>query len=84
MGTILKDYPSVALEAEDLEGRIDFVEIFGRSSPVHIGIDTGRGTFLLNEAMARPEVNFVGISSFDATLTFFVQGTWIANVICRD
>jgi len=41
MGTILEDYPSAALEAEYLGGRIDFVEIFGRSGPVHIEI--GRG-----------------------------------------
>jgi tRNA (guanine-N7-)-methyltransferase len=28
---------------------------------VHIEIGSGRGTFLLNQAMARPVVNFVGI-----------------------
>jgi tRNA (guanine-N7-)-methyltransferase len=61
MGTILKDCPSVALKIEDLKGRIDFVKIFGRSGPVHIEIGTGRGAFLLNEAMVQPKANFVGI-----------------------
>jgi len=36
MARILKEYPSVALRPEDLDGKIDFVQIFGRSSPVHI------------------------------------------------
>ena len=61
MARILKDYPSVALKPEDLDGRIDFVQIFGRRDPVHIEIGTGRATFLLNQAMAQPEVNFLGI-----------------------
>lgn len=61
MARILKDYPSVALKPEDLDGRIDFVQIFGRRSPVQIEIGTGRATFLLNQAMAQPELNFLGI-----------------------
>jgi tRNA (guanine-N7-)-methyltransferase len=61
MAKILKDYPSVALKPEDLDGKIDFVQIFGRKSPIHIEIGTGRAIFLLNQAMAQPEVNFLGI-----------------------
>jgi tRNA (guanine-N7-)-methyltransferase len=61
MARILKDYPSVALKPEDLDGKIDFVQIFGRKGPVHIEIGTGRATFLLNQAMTQPEVNFLGI-----------------------
>jgi len=61
MARILKDYPSVALKPGDLDGKVDFVQIFGRRSPVHIEIGTGRATFLLNQAMAQPEVNFLGI-----------------------
>jgi len=61
MARILKDYSSVSLKAEDLDGEIDFVNIFGRSAPVHIEIGTGRATFLLNQATAQPEVNFLGI-----------------------
>ena len=57
----MKDYPSVALKPEDLDGKIDFGRIFGRSGPVHIEIGTGKATFLLNEAKAHPHVNFLGI-----------------------
>ena len=61
MARTLEDYPSVALKPEDLDGKIDFVRIFGRPGRVHIEIGTGKATFLLNEAMAQPHVNFLGI-----------------------
>jgi len=61
MARTLKDYPAVALKPEDLDGKIDFAWIFGRSGPVHIEIGTGKAAFLLNEAMAQPNVNFLGI-----------------------
>jgi len=68
MARILREYPSVALrkeslglKPEDLDGQIDFVRIFGRVGPVHIEIGTGKGTFLLNQARAQPDDNFLGI-----------------------
>jgi tRNA (guanine-N7-)-methyltransferase len=57
----LHEYPSVALRSEDLNGPIDFAQLFGRSAPVHIEIGTGKGTFILHEARARPEADFIGI-----------------------
>ena len=61
MARTLKEYPSVSLEPGDLDGRIDFIRIFGRTGPVHIEIGSGKGTFLLNQAGARPDDNFLGI-----------------------
>ena len=61
MARNLKDYPAVAIRPEDLDGKIDFARIFGRPRPVHIEIGTGKATFLLNEAIAYPDVNFLGI-----------------------
>jgi len=61
MARILKDYPLVALKGEDLDGKIDFARVFGRSGPVHIEIGTGKATFLLNQARAQPGINFLGI-----------------------
>ena len=61
MARILKEYPSVALKPKDLDGKINFVRIFGRTGPVHIEIGTGKGTFLLNQAGAWPGDNFLGI-----------------------
>ena len=61
MARILKEYPSVSLNPKDLDGKINFVRIFGRAGPVHIEIGTGKGTFLLNQAGAQPGDNFLGI-----------------------
>ncbi len=61
MAKILNDYPSVALRPEDLQDEIDFVQIFGRKNPVHVEIGSGKAAFLLNQARAQPDVNFLGI-----------------------
>jgi tRNA (guanine-N7-)-methyltransferase len=61
MARILKDYPEVSLRPEDLDGKIDFANIFGRTAPLHIEIGTGKAAFLLNQARARPDLNFLGI-----------------------
>ena len=61
MSRVLKEYPAVALKIEELEGKIDFVQVFGRSGPVHIEIGCGKAAFLLNQAKAQPDVNFLGI-----------------------
>jgi len=68
MARILKEYPSVVLrkeslglKPENLDGKIDFVRVFGRVGPVHIEGGAGKGTFLLNQARAQPGNNFLGI-----------------------
>ena len=61
MARILRDYPEISLKVEDLDGKIDFVRIFGRPGPVHIEIGSGKGTFLLGQAQAQPGDNFLGI-----------------------
>jgi tRNA (guanine-N7-)-methyltransferase len=61
MARFLQDYPGISLKAEDLDGKIDFVRIFGRPGPVNIEIGSGKGTFLLGQAQALPSDNFIGI-----------------------
>jgi len=83
MARILKNYPSVALKPEDLDGKIDFVRIFGRSGPVHIEIGSGRASFLLNQAKAQPWVNFLGIERAGKFYRYSVDriGRWsLSNV----
>jgi tRNA (guanine-N7-)-methyltransferase len=83
MARILKEYPSVSLNPEDLNGKIDFVRIFGRAGPVHIEIGTGKGTFLLNQAGAQPGDNFLGIEWARKYYRFAVDriGRWgLTNV----
>jgi tRNA (guanine-N7-)-methyltransferase len=61
MARTLKDYPEVSLKPEDLDGKIDFVRIFGRSGPVHLEIGIGKAAFLLNQAKSLTDENFLGI-----------------------
>ncbi len=78
MARTLKDYPSVALKPEDLNGKIDFVRIFGRSGLVHIEIGCGKAAFLLNEATAQPQANFFGIERASRYYRYAVDriGRW--------
>ena len=57
----LKEYPDIALRPEDVDGKIDFSNIFGRKAAIHIEIGSGKGTFLVNQAQAFPDINFLGI-----------------------
>lgn len=61
MARIFKDYPEISLMQENLDGKIDFVRIFGRPGPVHIEIGAGKGTFLVSQAQTQPDDNFLGI-----------------------
>lgn len=79
----LKDYPSVSLRPDDLDGKIDFTRIFGRSGPVHLEIGTGKATFLLNQARTQPDVNFLGIEWANKYYRYAVDriGRWkLTNV----
>ena len=57
----LKEYAEVVLSVEGGAEPLDFARIFGRAGPVHIEIGSGKGTFLVAQAQAQPEVNFLGI-----------------------
>jgi tRNA (guanine-N7-)-methyltransferase len=51
----------IGLDVETLSRPIKWEELFGNTHPVEMEIGMGKGTFLLEEARARPEVNFFGI-----------------------
>jgi tRNA (guanine-N7-)-methyltransferase len=51
----------IGLEAESLPKPIDWQALFGNDHPVEFEIGMGKGTFITDQAKARPEVNFFGI-----------------------
>ncbi len=51
----------VGLEVEKLPRPLSWETVFGNNHPVELEIGTGKGTFLTDQAKARPEVNFFGI-----------------------
>jgi tRNA (guanine-N7-)-methyltransferase len=61
MGRDWGEYPDLVLNLESLAGEINFTQLFGRDCPVHIEVGSGKATFLVHEARAQPQVNFLGI-----------------------
>jgi len=55
------DTTGVLLDESVARGPVDLPEIFGNPRPVEVEVGSGKGTFLLGRATARPEVNFLGV-----------------------
>ena len=51
----------IGLDVDALSKPIDWPTLFGNDNPVEIEIGMGKGTFLTEQATARPDVNFFGI-----------------------
>jgi tRNA (guanine-N7-)-methyltransferase len=51
----------VGLAADVYAKPISWADLFGNDHPVELEIGMGKGTFLVEQAKARPEVNFFGI-----------------------
>ncbi len=57
----LKHYPSIIIDSDTISDKVCFPDLFGREAPVHVEIGSGKGTFILNQAKAQAEVDFLGI-----------------------
>jgi tRNA (guanine-N7-)-methyltransferase len=55
------DVAGVGLSLESLAKPLVWADLFGNDHPVELEIGIGKGTFLTEQATARPEVNFFGI-----------------------
>jgi tRNA (guanine-N7-)-methyltransferase len=51
----------IGLDVETLPRPIEWAELFGNDHSVEMEIGCGKGTFITEQAKARPEVNFFGI-----------------------
>lgn len=51
----------IGLDPESLPRPIRWADLFGNDHPVELEIGMGKGTFLTEQARARPDVNFFGI-----------------------
>jgi tRNA (guanine-N7-)-methyltransferase len=77
------DTRGVLLDEAVARGPIDLAAVFGSRRPVEVEIGTGKGTFLLARAAARPEVNLLGIEyarSYCAYAADRVRRAGLANV----
>jgi tRNA (guanine-N7-)-methyltransferase len=55
------DITGVGLEADSLQRPIVWRDLYGNDHPVELEIGIGKGTFLTEQAKARPDANFFGI-----------------------
>ncbi len=51
----------VLLDESQAKGEIDLHSVFGNTRPVELEIGSGKGTFILERAASRPEVNLLGL-----------------------
>ena len=51
----------IGLDVDALPRPLDWRQVFGNDHPVELEIGTGKGTFLTEQAKARPDVNFFGL-----------------------
>ncbi len=51
----------IGLDPETLPKPLDWFALYGNPNPIELEIGMGKGTFITEQAKARPEVNFFGI-----------------------
>jgi tRNA (guanine-N7-)-methyltransferase len=51
----------IGLDVDKLPRPLNWAELFGNDNPVEIEIGIGKGTFITDQAKARPDTNFLGI-----------------------
>lgn len=61
MARKLNAYPLVEINPDGISDMLSLAELFGRSAPVHIEVGSGKGTFLVQEALRYPDRNYLGI-----------------------
>lgn len=79
----VNEYRNILIEPENIAGKLDFGDLFGRSAPVEMEVGSGKGTFLLDEAKTFPEKNFLGIEWANKYYKYAVDriGRWgVRNV----
>lgn len=68
---------------------LDWTQLFGNTHPVEIEVGIGKGLFLLNSAIARPETNFFGIEvvrkyQLYATTRIAIRKLTNVKTVCAD
>ena len=51
----------IGLDVEKLPRPLNWTGLFGNDHPVELEIGIGKGTFLTEQAKARPDINFFGV-----------------------
>lgn len=68
---IINNSPYVINNYEDYCGK--WQALFKNDNPLQIEIGTGKGDFIINQALANPYINFIGIEKYDSVLVRAIQ-----------
>ncbi len=65
-----EQWARTALKKLPPEGPLDFAALFGRDAPLVLDIGCGNGRFILSSALARPELNHLGIDILPVVIRY--------------
>lgn len=52
----------------EVQDTLDFKKIFNNNNPIKIEIGSGKGKFILNQALKNPDINFIGIEIYASAI----------------
>ena len=63
---IMDQSPYLIRDPENYRG--NWKEVFGNDHPIQIEIGMGKGQFIIQNALANPDINFIGIEKYDSVI----------------
>lgn len=63
--------PYVILNPSDYKGKYN--ELFNNNNPIYIEIGMGKGTFIYENALTYPNINFIGIEKYDSVMVRAIE-----------
>jgi len=63
-------WTQTALKAMPAEGRLDPVELFGRTAPLILDLGCGNGRFLIGSALLRADCNHLGVDTLPVVIRY--------------
>ncbi len=63
---IMDQSPYLIRDPENYRGK--WMEVFGNDHPIQIEIGMGKGQFIIQNALANPDINFIGIEKYDSVI----------------
>ena len=63
---IMDQSPYLIRDPENYRGK--WKEVFGNDHPIQIEIGMGKGQFIIQNALANPDINFIGIEKYDSVI----------------
>lgn len=58
-------------DEESMKGK--WHEVFNNDNPIYIEIGMGKGTFIIEQAITHPEINFIGIEKYSSVLVRAIE-----------